>query len=650
MGASKLPLDGRFALLQRVDPQVVWAWLLGFLLILYLGLEGGGFDPLVHDKVGIVVWWVILATSLVGALPRRRLAPLAWCGLGLFAAFVVWTALSLSWTESVDSTSADLARVGTYLGVFALALFARDERTGRHIVAGVGAAIAVVAVVGLLSRLQPDWFPAAGQTATLVSVAKERLSYPLDYWNGLAALIAIGLPAVFQVATCAKSLVVHGLFAAALPAMVLALFFTLSRAGMVAAGIALVIFLALSSDRLPKLLLLAVAGAGSAVLVAAAASRHSLQHGLLDATAKHQGNQILIATVVICVLVGLAQVGLSLWLRRRARPAWTIVSRRQSLALLLAGALVAVVLIAALNVPGRASSAWSDFKRNELGTVKGVGRFGSFAGENRYQFWSAAVKENRSKPLTGTGSGTFQFWWAREGDTRNVVHDAHSLYLQTLGELGLVGFVLLVAFLLLILIVGLMAAIGAEFRERPHLAAAVAGCFAFCGTAAFDWTWQIPVLPVSLLVLASAIMPIVSARRPGSTSLPLPPRLGIAIAAIAAITAISIPLSSTSLVRESQADAAAGDLTAALDKAVAAQNAQPDAAAPRLQQALLLEEQGDLPAASLAARGATDRESTNWRNWLVLSRIEAERGRVAPALDAYREAKSLNPRSLLFSG
>ena len=54
------------------------------------------------------------------------------------------------------------------------------------------------------------------------------------------------------------------------------------------------------------------------------------------------------------------------------------------------------------------------------------------------------MRENTTKPLTGTGSGTFEFWWARDGDTDETVRDTHSLYLQTLGELGIVGFALIV--------------------------------------------------------------------------------------------------------------------------------------------------------------------------------------------------------------
>jgi cytochrome c-type biogenesis protein CcmH/NrfG len=68
----------------------------------------------------------------------------------------------------------------------------------------------------------------------------------------------------------------------------------------------------------------------------------------------------------------------------------------------------------------------------------------------------------------------------------------------------------------------------------------------------------------------------------------------------------------------------------------------------RLQQALLLEIQGDYAAAEAAARAATDREETNFRNWLVLSRIAAERGHAQTAVSAYEEARSLNPHAAIF--
>jgi hypothetical protein len=641
MRSRETPLENA----RRVGWGALWTWLLCFGLVAYLGLEGGGYDPLVNNQIGIAVWWILLAGVLVGALPRRRPGRLAWAALGLFAAFVAWTALSLGWTESVDRTWADIARVGGYLGVFGLAVFSRGPRESQRVIGAVAAGIVLVAGVGLLSRLHPAWFPTATQTAGFVS-DRERLSYPIDYWNGLAGLIAIGLPLLVQLATCARSLLYRALAAAALPAMMLTIFLTLSRGGIAAAVLALAIFVALTSDRLPKLLTLLVAGAGGAILIVAAEGRDALQHGLLNAIARQQGSEMLWIVAIVCLVVGLSQAALFSRRLSGRRPAWTRVSRRRATIATAAAALVLLIAALALGAPGRVSHGWDEFKRGG-GPGSGAGRLGSVAGQSRYQLWSAAVRENATKPLTGTGSGTFEYWWARDGDTDETVRDTHSLYLQSLGELGIVGLALIAALLLTILAAGVRRLLAATPRARPKIAATLAGFLAFCITATFDWMWQIPVLAVAMLLLGSILVMSPASDGP-SRGLRIPARLALAAAALAAIVAIAIPLATTSLVRQSEADARAGSFSVALEKARSAQNVQPDAATPRLQQALVLEAQGELTPAGEAARAATERESTNWRTWLVLSRIEAERGEAKAAVGAYRRAKSLNPRSQIF--
>jgi Flp pilus assembly protein TadD len=638
---------------RKVDWAAAWTWFLCVGLIAYLGLKGGGYDPLVHDQVGIVVWWVLLAGVLVGALPNRRPGTLALAALGLLAAFVAWTALSLTWTESVEKTSADLARVATYLGVFALALssLSRDPRSGRRVVAAVAAGIVFVAAIALLSRLHSAWFPAADQTAQFLTSNRERLSYPLHYWNGLAALIAIGVPLLLHLASDARTALARAAAAAALPAMALTAFFTLSRGGIAAGAIALVLFVALTPNRLATIPPLLLSGLGSLALIVAAERRDSLQHGLLNSSAESQGDSLLVIVLLVCALVAVAQAGVLLLARGRERPRWTRVPRREGLFALGACLLVALVVAGAADVPGRASDAWAEF-REKGSPGKGTERLGSAAGQNRYQLWSSAVRENASEPLTGTGSGTFEYWWARDADVPEVVRDTHSLYLQTLGELGIVGILLLGGFLLVVLVGGGARLLAAERPLRSTLAAALAGCVAFCLTATFDWMWQLPVLAVALLLLASVL--VSAGRRPDRAEprpgLAVPLRLAAAALAAAAIVAIAIPLASTSLLRSSEADAREGDLAGALEKARSAQNVQPGAASPRLQQALVLEREGELGAAADAARAAAEREPTNWRNWLVLARIEAERGRAGAAVRDYREAKSLNPLSPLFDG
>lgn len=630
---------------RRLDWAAVGAWLLCFGLVVFLGLEGGGYDPLVHDQVGIAAWWVVLVTVGVGALPRRRLGGTALVALGLLAALALWILLSLSWTESVERTFVDAARALTYVGVFALVLTTRDSRETQRLIGAVAAGIAFVVGIALLSRLHPAWFDSAQQTGRILE-SEDRLSYPLNYWNALAALTAIGVPLLLQLASGARSVLARAASAAALPALMLTLYFTLSRGGIAAATIATGIFLVFAADRLPKLLSLAVAACGGAILVVLAHGREELRDGLTNSVAHDQGTELLLLGLLVCLAVGAVQAGIAVLGDRAERPAWTRPSRGFSTGACAAVA-IALLLVAGLaDAPGRASDGWSEFKDGG-GPGEGTERLGSVAGENRYQFWSSAVDENGTAPLNGTGSGTFQFWWAREGEGAETVHDAHSLYLQTLGELGIVGLALLLAFLGLVLFCGVRNALLSDAAERSRLAAMLAGFSVFVMTAAVDWMWQVPAVPVAALMLAAGLT-LGAAAQGEKPRLALGWRLGGVAAGLAAIVAIAIPLASLSLVRQSEAEARAGDLPAALEDARSAQNVEPAAASPRLQQALVLELLGDFAAAEAAAREATDRESTNWRNWLVLSRIAAEAGHAKASVAAYEEARALNPHASVF--
>src|SRR5258705_7126167 len=73
-------------------------WLLSALLVVYLGLENGGYDPIPRDQVRVAGWWLVVLRVAVGALPvpGRTRAPLAV--LGLLAGFAVWTRISMGWT------------------------------------------------------------------------------------------------------------------------------------------------------------------------------------------------------------------------------------------------------------------------------------------------------------------------------------------------------------------------------------------------------------------------------------------------------------------------------------------------------------------------------------------------------------------------
>jgi O-Antigen ligase len=648
--ASGLP-QGLLRTLQAAGPALA-AYALPFLLVLYLALQGGGYDTIVHSEVGVAVWWIVLLGAVAGILPLARIGRIGWIGIGLLVGYAVWTALGISWSESSGRSVAELARVASYAGILALALAIQGWDGVRRTVSAIAAAIAVVALFALLSRLHPEWFP-SNETARFLTSTTSRLSYPLNYWNGLAALVAIGIPLVLWAAINSRRLVAQALAAAALPVMSLTMFFTFSRGGALELAVGLVAFLALYPRRLAVLPTLTLGAAGSAILIVAATQRNALEDGLLNASANSQGDEILAMTLVVCAGVGLCQVAIGLVSRHGVGPRLNV-TRRTAGTTFAAVACIAVVVAVAAGVPGSLSDRWDEFK-DPGGPGSGIERFEATSGNGRYQYWESALDANSTDPVKGIGPGTYEFWWAREGTVPGFIRDAHSLYFETLAELGIVGLVLIGGLILFVIAAGAVRTLRATPERRAALAAATSGCVVFAVAAGVDWAWELAVLPASFLLLAAAIVGPGGARRlrrgytRDRSSHRTRARVAFAALGVAAVGAIALPLASASSVRESRADFLANQLNPAVGKAETAHRIEPYSAAPTLQLALLRESTGDLAGAAAAAREATEQESTNWRTWLVLSRIEAERGHVHASIAAYREARSLNPRSPLFA-
>ena len=623
---------------------------LPFVLVLYLALKGGGYDEVVYGEVGIATWWLVLLGSLIGVLPVSRIDRRGWVALALLAGFAAWTAIGIGWSDSAERSVAEAGRLATFLGVFALALLVQGQDSLRRTVNAIAAAISVIAILAVLSRLHPSWFP-TNQTASFLPETRARLTYPLNYWNGLAALLATGLPLVVFTAVRARTLVAQAMAAAATPVIALGVFFTLSRGGAVEIAVGMLFLIALYPRRLELLPTLVIAGLGSALLIVGANQRDALNNGFSTGAGAHQGNEMLAMVLVVCAGVALLQVAIGLGSRYQIGPRPSVAPRtaRATLAILAVGAIVVAV---AAGASGELSDRWQEFK-NPLGhphAHTGAGRFASSSGSGRYQYWQSALNANASDRLKGIGPGTYEFWWAKDGTIPGFVRDAHSLYLETLAELGIVGFALVIGLMLAVLAAGVGGALRAGPEAGAQLAAASASCVAFVVAAGIDWVWEIAVIPITFFLLAAAIL--------GHRSQALPPQpwlrsngvrlVWIAVAA-AALIAILIPLAKTVSLRESEAQARASSLDSALRDARSAASIEPYAAGPRLQEALILELRGDLGPAATAARSATKAEPNNWRNWIVLSRIEAQRAQALQAVAAYRRARALNPRSTLFA-
>jgi hypothetical protein len=632
---------------ERLGP-ILASTVLPFTLVVYLALQGGGYDVVVRSEIGVAIWWIVLLGALVGVLPVRPLGRAEIVGLGLLLAFAAWTAVGISWSESSERSFEEVGRVLTFVGVLALAISAQDREALRRTVRAVGFAIALVGALALLSRLEPSWFPT---TPVPDPSLHNRLAYPLNYWNGLAALMALGIPLVLVIAVESRRLISQALATAALPVMALASYYTFSRGGAIEIGIALAVFLALHPRRLEVLPSLILGAAGAALAIAATTQRGALEDNLLNAAAAKQGDQMLAVVLVVCTGVALLRVAVGLAARHGL---WPRIKVSPAASARVAGGVAIVLFLAAVaaGVPDRLSNAWGDFKDPKSAIGSGPARFSSASGSGRYQFWRASVDAYSNNPVTGIGPGTYEYWWAQHGSIPGFVRDAHSLYLETLGELGIPGLMLLLGALGSVFVIGIDKLRRGDAYQRALLAAALAAAAAFATAAAIDWVWEMTVIPVAFLLIAAAVLRTPSGGRQQETSEPresLRPRFILAGLAIVSLVVIAIPMQSTRDLRQSQADARAGNLDGALTAARSAGSLEGFAASPNLQRALVLEARGNLDAAASAAREATREESTNWRTWLTLSRIETERANVQSAVAAYQRARTLNPRSAVFT-
>ncbi|MCA1599445.1 MAG: hypothetical protein LC769_10630, partial [Chloroflexi bacterium] len=275
----------------RANAPAAAAWTLAFALVAYLALSNGGYDTVVRSQVGVAVWWIVLVGAVAGLLPAR-IGVGGWVAIALLAAFAVWTGLAIGWSESAERSATELGRVGTYLGVLVLAIAAQGRSAARHTINGLACAIGLVTALAVLSRLHPQWFP-ANDHIDFLKGSERKLSYPLNYWNALAAFAAMGVPLLLGVALGARTLAGQAVAAAALPLSALCVYLTISRGGVLALAIGILVFLLLVPRRLDALTTLLMAGAGSAILVSAASQRDALQEGVPTATAIAQGTEVL---------------------------------------------------------------------------------------------------------------------------------------------------------------------------------------------------------------------------------------------------------------------------------------------------------------------------------------------------------------------
>jgi hypothetical protein len=467
-----------------------------FAAILVSGLSrfDGGFFPPAWGVSSLALLGV--CGTVIAMADQLHFSRLALASLAGLLGFALWTLLSGFWTSDLTKTIHDGELAFVYpIALMAALLVARRSGTTMLV---AGTLVAMVAICGyaLGGRLAPDLFGFPNDPD-----AAGRLYSPIGYWNGLggfaamAALMAIGLVAA------RLSIAIRAATAASLAVTLPTLYLTFSRGSVWAAATGLIVLMAVSPARLRLLATLSVLvpWAAAAVLVVE-------RRSALTATVLHRQAVIDQGHGAIPLLAGCAAgAALTVLALGQLTPGIAIDPRlRRSIgALLLAGALLA----AGIAVEWRGGPA--ELERSvrhsleaqpQASTPNNANRLADLSLNGRLEQWRVAWHMFEAHPLAGAGAGGWEAEWLRHEPYNDYNQRAHSLYVETLGELGLIG----VGLLALALLPPLVAFAGA--RRDAMACAALAGLVVFLAHAAVDWDWQLPAVTVPALLCAACLL------------------------------------------------------------------------------------------------------------------------------------------------
>jgi O-antigen ligase len=479
------------------------------LLVVFFSFDSGGFfpDSVALGDIALAAMLVIrlgLAERPLAAFGRRALVPL----IGL-AGFAGWALLSQFWSHAPGRATIAFDRDLLYALTFAL--FASVGGTRERLVWAVrllAFAMAAVAAVSLLSSVAPDIL-----VTTQDSAANGRLAFPLTYWNALGVFCAVAGVLCLHLAAGDGRRIIRVLAAGTLPVIGAALLLTYSRGGLAVAVIGLVAYAVLGR---PRGLLSALIATGPATAIAMKAAYDSTLLSGVDPTsaaAIHQGHHLGVivgACVVAAVLLRVALLRLDRVLEGERSPIDRY--RRALRGGALAAVVVAVAVALVLGVPSAVANRWDQFVNQAAPPAAPLlrNRLSSVSNDGRIQLWTVALDAFRAHPLDGTGADTFEVLYYEHRTIPFVIVNAHSLYIETLGDRGIVGLVLVLLFVL-----GTLAGVAPvrRGRERALYAALFSAGLAWALHAGVEWDWQMPAASLWFAALGGLALGRTDARR-----------------------------------------------------------------------------------------------------------------------------------------
>ena len=536
---------------------------------------------------GRLVWiglaaLVVAATLVAGAflgLPRPAVGREAAVALSLLAAFVAWNGVAVLWSIEPDRSWDYFNRGLVYLAlaVVGIAVGSFVPRAARAWAYVLALALALPLGWALLTKAVPSIGSDTGRVA--------RLSAPIGYWNALALLFAMALPLALWLA--ARREHAHWLRALGVVyayALVVGLLLTYSRGGVLAGGVAIVLWLVLGRPRVESAAALLLGGGAALGVAVWAFSRPGLaEDGQASSVRAHDGAWFAVVFLLAALAVGaLAYLGSLAEERRPLSDRRRRLLGQAALAVLVVGVAAGSI---ALAVESKPQGWFNEFTAQPTNAAaqEGPGRIINASSSSRWLWWKEAWEAFEKQPLHGTGAGTFELTHRLLRTNSIVVTEPHNVPLQFLSETGIIGLLPFLGFVA-------AAALGVV-RDEPR-----------------PWLAPLPVVAAAAIAL-SLLTPWFAQR---DTE--------------AAQTALAD-------LRPLEAYRDARD----------AHSLNPLALDPIFTEALALEQLGDFQGARQLYIDAVRLQPLNWRAWYYLGKFEKGQQDYGRAIAALKRAVELDP-------
>ncbi len=615
--------------------------------------RAGFYEPGTWIPYGLL----LLGIAIAGAIARPpALSRPAVVALGALAGLAAWSLVSSAWAPSIEQATVEGNRMFVLTAVLATTLvLVRTDVLAAYLVGGLVAGIGAVAVYVLVHLL--------GSNPNSIFLGG-RLNQPLGYINATGTVFVMGLWLCFSVASSRRAWLA-GLGAGAATLMATCALLTESRGVALAMVGSLALVLALvPGQRLRRACGLVVCGLG--VVLAAPPVLDIYDKGVLgpvpNDVAHRAGVAILVASIGVAIAwtalvavharISSSRPGLAAGLARAGRFA-------------IAGAAV-IVLVGAIASTGRiangVSNQWDAFvtlQDNKAETGAALSERGSrlvSGAGTRYDYWRIALDAFKSEPLGGVGAGNYDRSYFKARRTLEDIRQPHSMELQVLSELGIVGALLLAAFIAAL-------AWGAwtmrdAARASPFVQSLMVASVGAVGTwvvhTSVDWMHLMP--GVTAIALTMSVV-LLRRRDTVAVAAPAPARAQrwatrpVAVGA-AALVGLALVVAVGSLSRQGLADVYRTRASDALA-------ARPADAVRESNRSLRLDSEDPetyyVKAAALARFNAGDaavrtllqalaKEPDNFVTWTLLGDLAVRMGKLDVAKRNYEHASALNPR------